>query len=125
MALKTPNLETEVTARPSFPIKSKHDWPGVQQVFLEDGIAQSWFSRGNTWRRFTLVYEHQTDAQIDSLIAFLIARRGSYELFYWDFIQTGEDDIPVKLSPKFKPDYTFDTAVDRTVTIELIEVFDG
>ena len=88
MAAKTPNLHTGCTARPDFPIKVRDMWPGVQQIQMEDGVAQSWYTRSNKWREFTLVFDNQTDAQIDDLIAFFNARKGPYEKFYYDLIQT-------------------------------------
>lgn len=93
--MASPNLTTECTAVPSFPISHKASY-GAQVIYFEDDVSVSFEDTATKHRSFVLVYECQSDSEKASFEAFFDARHGRRDTFYVNFSRTSETDIKVR-----------------------------
>jgi len=94
--MASPNLTTECTAVPQFPVKRKISYDVETTVFEDDASQARKVSDTKHQRPIKLVYAAQSDSEKASFEAFFDARKGRYEVFYWNDTRTGETDIKVR-----------------------------
>jgi hypothetical protein len=99
VSVKTPNLTTDQTAKYSFPVDEEPDWNEVQLRSI-DGTRWGYRRASKKLRKWHFEFPLLTDTDFTSLMAFVDARAGGYERFYFDHPKTGEVDIPVQMVPK-------------------------
>ena len=95
----TPNLTTEVTAFPSFPIDEEVTF-NVEVTRFEDDSTQAFKTSTTKSRKFKLRYENQSDSEMASFRDFFDARFGAFDPFYWNNGRSGEVDIKVRFEDK-------------------------
>ena len=116
--MATPNLTTEVTAQPIFPVETEEDWT-AKTIIFDDRTSQAYYIADKHPRRFTLQYSPLSLTDFNSLRNFLIARKGNYEKFYWNYPVLAEVDIPVRLVDNgFKWRLLTPVVWEATVTLE-------
>lgn len=120
MSVLTPNLTTDVTAWPGVPFTIPQWRWGSTRLAYQDGASQGYLTRNKRLRRWRLSYVNQTDTQLASLMAFIDARKGCYEKFYWDHPMTAEVDIPVFLEEE-SLQVTYDGPRVRQISFEIQE----
>lgn len=93
--MSSPNLTTEVTAFPTWPVDVEVTF-NVEVIRFEDDSTQAFKTSDTKSRRFKLKYENQSDSEKASFEAFHTARNGAYQTFFFDLGRTGETDIKVR-----------------------------
>lgn len=94
--MASPNLTTECTAIPQFPVKKKVRYDVELTTFEDEATQSRKVSDTKHVDPIKLVYAAQSDSMQASFEAFFDARKGGYEFFYWNNLRTGENDIKVK-----------------------------
>jgi hypothetical protein len=119
--MATPNLTTDCPlALAEFPIETKEK-PCSRLFLFEDGGSQSFYFSANTIQVIKLRYGGLSSAAFAQLAAFIRARKGCFEKFYFNDPGTGETDIPVKLDEDGWS-YSFETPMVRSATVQLQRV---
>ncbi len=93
--MATPNLTTEVTAVPQFPLENPVKY-NLKQLFFEDDTSQSFLGPSTKHRDYVLKYANQRNSEKASFEAFHDARMADGAFFYWNNGRTGETDIKVR-----------------------------
>ena len=118
--MATPNLTTEVTAVPQFPLAVPTKF-NLKQVFFEDDSSQSFLGATTKHRDFVLKYVNQSNSEKASFEAFHDARMADGAVFYWNNGRTGEVDIKVRFV-EAEVDYEAATPVTWQWTVTLRKV---
>jgi hypothetical protein len=118
--MASPNLTTDCTATPQFPLPET-DGYSSKAIIFEDDSAVSYTANTTKHRRFKLSYKNQKDSEWQSFKTFFDARLGQRDFFYWNNPLTGETDLKVRFaSPSVT--YTFDSPTTRSWDVEIILV---
>lgn len=118
--MASPNLTTECTAFPAFPVKRKARY-SAEAIYFEDDVSVSYEDDTTKHREFTLVYENQSDSEQASFEAFFDARHGRRDTFYVNFARTSETDIKVRFDQD-EVEFTTDNCKTWNWTVKLRKV---